>query len=136
MLSNFRKFMYGRYGVDNLTYFILIVYLVLRVVMLPLRFVPTAYRLIDVISYLGLALGIFRILSKNIAKRSEENRMYMNFYSEIKKRFYKLRGGMIERKDFHIYKCKSCGQKIRIPKGKGKIMVICPKCKNEFVKHS
>ena len=94
MLSNFRKFMYGRYGVDNLTYFIL------------------------------------------IAKRSEENRMYMNFYSEIKKRFYKLKGGMIERKDFHIYKCKSCGQKIRIPKGKGKIMVICPKCKNEFVKHS
>ena len=69
MLSNFRKFMYGRYGVDNLTYFILIVYLVLRVVMLPLRFVPPAYRLIDVISYLGLALGIFRIFSKNIAKR-------------------------------------------------------------------
>lgn len=122
---------YGAYGSDRLTRFLLIVFLVAFVVtsFIPVpavRLIPTA---VFVYTY-------FRLLSRNIPARYHENETYTRIESRLLRRFKRIGVDMQQRKSFHIYKCPGCGQKIRIPRGKGRIMVRCPKCANEFLKVS
>ena len=131
MIEKFRQFMIGRYGTDDLSRFSLISAAVLVAVNLFLR--------IPLINTLVLILFVwiyFRIFSRQIGKRSAENRKYL----ELKGRFlgfFRKQGRMLEdRKVNHIYRCPGCGQKIRIPRGKGKICITCPKCRTEFIKKS
>ena len=87
----------------------------------------------------GLALIIYtyyRVLSRDYAKRSAENQKYLAKTQKIRMRFQKEKGMMEQRKTHHIYKCPGCGQKIRIPRGKGKIEIECPKCHVKFIKRS
>lgn len=79
-----------------------------------------------VLSLLSMAISILffvRFFSKNINKRTEENRIYRKF-----KKLYKTKWD--NRKTHRVFMCKNCGQLIRVPKGKGKIEVTCPNCKN------
>ena len=92
--------------------------------------------LLNTVVMIVLVWTYYRILSRQFQSRAAENRKYL----DLKNRFIgNFRGAGFLRKDFkthHIYRCPSCGQKIRIPRGKGKIMITCPKCKNEFTKVS
>ena len=78
----------------------------------------------------------FRMFSKNIQKRYEENMKYLQLKRQVMGRFEKEKRMIADRKVNHIYKCPTCKQKIRIPKGKGKICITCPKCGTEFTKKS
>lgn len=118
------RFMQGRYGVDALTKFMLYVAIGLMVIGLVFR-----NGIFNSLAMLLLILGYFRMFSKNIQKRYAENMKYYKIRNQITG-FFKVR------KTHHIYKCPSCKQKIRIPKGKGKIEITCPKCKNHFIKRS
>ena len=90
---------------------------------------------------MGLALVLigycyFRMFSRNISGRNEENQKYLSWTAGIRRSFTQTKNRIVQSKDYHIYKCPACGQKIRIPRGKGKICITCPKCRHEFEKRS
>ena len=129
------KFMYGRYGTDRLNMFLLIVLIVCAGLNLLVR---NGYFSIVMRSWetLLIVLIYYRMFSRNIQKRYAENQKYLSLENKVKRFFGRTKYIQEQRKDFHIYTCPQCRQKIRIPKGKGKISVRCPKCGAEFVKKS
>jgi uncharacterized paraquat-inducible protein A len=76
------------------------------------------------------------MLSRDIQKRYAENEKYLAATAKFRQRFNREKNMMNQRKTHHIYSCPGCGQKIRIPKGKGKIEIECPKCHTKFIKRS
>lgn len=131
MKERFMRFMSGRYGTDDFSKFILGASLVLMVLNLFLRF-----RFLNTVILLLLIYVYFRMFSKNIQKRYQENVKYLQAKERVASVFQKEKRIAQDRKTHHIYKCPNCKQKIRIPKGKGKICVTCPKCGTEFMKKS
>ena len=117
--NGFRRFMQGRYGSDKLNTVILIIGLVVSLLQLLM---PTAWLkwTFMLISYVFLGLAIFRMLSRNVYKRYEENRKYLRFLEQLKDR------------EHRYFTCPKCRQPVRVPRGKGKIMITCPKCKEKF----
>jgi len=83
-----------------------------------------------------ILLVYIRMFSRNISKRYAENQKYLALENRLRRFFGQKRYLMQQRKEYHIYKCPDCKQKIRIPRGKGKISIRCPKCGEEFIKNS
>lgn len=131
MKEKFIRFMSGRYGIDQFSKFLLIMVFVLIILS----------RIIEIreIYWISVALILytyFRMFSKNYSKRYKENQTYLKFHNRFFGFFRQKINIQKQRKDYHIYNCPSCKQKIRIPRGKGKVSIRCPKCKTEFVKKS
>ncbi|NLV36827.1 MAG: hypothetical protein GXY17_09175 [Clostridiaceae bacterium] len=122
-----KRFMAGRYGADQLSLALLILSIVLTLIAQIAR-VP----LLAAISYIPLALCIFRMLSRNVNRRSMENYKFSMLISPLYARFNKLRRRFSESKTKRFLKCPQCKAELRLPKGKGTIIVTCPKCRNEF----
>lgn len=127
--------MYGRYGTDKLNMFLVIMLLVFAVGNFSVRneyfsMVFTSWE------FLLIFLIYYRMFSKNISKRYAENQKYLSIENRVRRFFGKSKYMQQQRKEFHIYTCPQCKQKIRIPRRKGKISIRCPKCGNEFVKNS
>ncbi len=131
MREKFARFMAGRYGVDEFSRFVLGAALVLMVVNLFLR-----WRLLNPIVLLMLIYVYYRMFSRNLQKRYAENAKFLQIRERFLGFFRREKNMAKQRKDYHIYTCPNCKQKIRIPKGKGKICITCPKCKTEFTKKS
>lgn len=129
--EKFMRFMYGRYGMDSLGRFTMITTLIL----ILLNYF-TDSRLIPLLSWAGIILTYFRMFSKNINKRSAENQQFLDRTYKIRRWFYTQKNILGQKKTHHIYKCPSCRQKIRVPKGKGRIEIRCPKCNTTFIKNS
>lgn len=137
MRDKFNKFMQGRYGVDEFSRFTTGAALVLIILAMLVNIVNRSVG--SVIDFLGIAAIVyayFRIFSRNIQKRYTENQKYLQMTSKLRLRFNKEKNLMNQRKTHHIYSCPGCGQKIRIPRGKGKIEIECPKCHTKFIKRS
>ena len=137
MRDKFNKFMQGRYGVDEFSRFTMGLALVLIILTMVVSMVNRS--LGSILDFLGIAAIVyayFRIFSRNIQQRYAENQKYLQMTSKLRLRFNKEKNLMQQRKTHHIYSCPGCGQKIRIPKGKGKIEIECPKCHTKFVKRS
>ena len=88
-----------------------------------------------------LALGLmgyeyYRMLSRKVEKRYQENQKFLNWRYGLAVKKNRRKEQAQQRKIYHFYKCPSCRQKVRVPKGKGKICITCPKCKTEFIKKS
>ncbi len=129
ILQKLREFMYGRYGTDQLS-----LALVVGGFVFYTLYVFTRFRLFYLFSLILYGISIFRTLSKNTAKRRAENQKFMSFWYKVKNWWVGVRADFEERKTYKHFKCPSCGQKIRIPRGRGKVEVRCPKCSNRFVK--
>ena len=126
-----QKFMIGRYGVDPLNRFIMWAVIVLIFLNLFLRW--------DVLFFLeiiGLVWCYFRMFSKNYPAREKENRVYMRVRLKVTDFLNKCKFRFQQARQYHIYKCPGCGQKIRIPRGKGRVSIHCPKCGTDFIKKS
>ena len=136
MREKFSRFMQGRNGVDDLARCSMLTALVTIILSVFAGNGTFLGSLLDTIGLLGIVYAYFRILSKNIRKRYEENQKYLQMTEKIRMRFQREKNLMQQRKTHHIYTCPSCGQKIRIPKGKGKIEIDCPKCHTKFIKRS
>lgn len=119
--SGLRNFMAGRYGNDKLNIAILIAGVVVCILGMFLPW-PIA-KLISTVASYGLMLwAIFRCFSRNTYKRYRENRKYLMLLDRVKDR------------DHRYFECPKCHQPVRVPKGKGKISITCPKCREKFVK--
>lgn len=134
--ERFQRMMYGRYGNDSLgtaccgTYLILwFVSFVFRRTVLP--------RILTPISYLLVILYFYRFFSKNIYRRQRENQKYLQICQKVKNYGKYIRLKFTERSGVNkLFRCPKCHQIIRVPKGRGKIAISCPKCRFEFVKRS
>lgn len=121
--------MYGRYGTDQLNLFLLICAFSISVIS---NFIPIPF-----FGYLGLIpliYSIYRTFSKNIAKRRSENEKFLHVWRKFTRFFKNFKKNAADRKIYKYFKCPNCSQKVRVPKGKGKISITCPKCKTKFIK--
>lgn len=130
-LIRFMQGRYGSYGQDSLNRFLL--YVAIGTMLLSFFF---RGGILYFITLAALGFSYFRMLSRNVAKRSKENQIFQGLTADLRNRIKKGESKMKQSRTHHIYKCPSCGQKIRIPRGKGKIAIRCPQCSNEFIKKS
>ena len=121
LTARLRNFMAGRYGTDRLNMAILCVGLVASLLSVLIKFAPVNLVLF-VLSYGMMFWAIFRTLSRNTYKRYQENR-----------KFLQLTGRMKDR-EHRYFDCPKCRQMVRVPRGKGKISITCPRCREKFVK--
>lgn len=126
-----KKFMQGRYGGDQLSLVLLIFSFILSLIGQL-----TKFKLVTIISYIPLGISIFRMFSKDISKRSMENYKFSILMSPIYKKYINLRNRVKNSKTHKYFRCPNCKQMLRIPKGKGKIIVTCSKCNHKFEKKS
>lgn len=131
MREKLQRFMMGRYGVDAFNKFLFATSLILWILDM---FVST--RILYSWAILLVIYAYFRMFSRNIQKRYQENVKYLQMKSKVLSKFKFKKSDIAQRKTHHIYKCPTCRQKIRIPRGKGRICITCPKCKTEFTKIS
>lgn len=130
-LIRFMQGRYGAYGPDSLNRVLLIGALAAMVLS-----IFTGWDILYLVALAALVYSYFRLFSKNYTKRYAENQLFLKSTEGIRQFFNTQKRMMRQRKTHHIYKCPNCKQKIRIPKGKGKIAVKCPKCSTEFIKQS
>ena len=119
-------FMAGRYGFDRLSQFLIIFAVFFSLFTRRLNSWSC-----QVIYFVLLGFAIYRTLSKNPYKRRKE----LNKYYELTAGFRKLTGNLGQRlrdRNHKYIKCKNCSTIMRVPKGKGTIVVTCPKCHNKI----
>ena len=123
--------MQGRNGVDGLSNFLMGV----GIILLIASVIPG----LDLLSWLVLAVlavALFRSFSKNIAARSKENAAFEQAVQKPKRWIALQRKAWANRKTTRYFKCKGCGTVLSVPRGKGTLRVVCPKCKTETTKKS
>ena len=123
-----RHFMWGRYGVDQLNLFLLIVAVVLCLISFILSRWGAVLKIVgavvNLLAYGVLIWYLFRSFSRNLTARQRENR-----------RFLTLRSRVTDRQN-RYYRCPNCGQTVRVPRGRGKICIKCPMCSEKFIRKS
>ena len=124
--DSLRRFMYGRCGVDQLNLSLLVAVVVLSIASVILSLVGGVgafiAMLFNFISYLVMLWYLFRFFSKNLEKRIMENRRYLSRLAQIRDH------------QNRYYRCPNCKQTVRVPRGRGKICIKCPKCSEKFVR--
>lgn len=123
-----QRFMYGRYGTDQLGFALMGVYMVC--------YLLSAFTRIGLLSLLGLiclAFALFRLLSRNIPRRRAENDKFLEIVRPIIRQ-YNISKCRRQDKEHCYFKCPSCGQQLRVPKGKGRISITCRSCGASFEK--
>jgi len=119
--------MLGRYGGDQLGIALLILSILLNLfVFLPAR----------IASILLLVLAFIRMLSRNIYKRRQENEAFLKLWYPVKSFFIRIFKGRPDAATHKRYRCPKCRQEFRVPKGKGKIIITCPKCGEKMTKRT
>ena len=127
--DRFSKFMYGRYGMDQLSRLIMYITFALLIITL---FIHSS--ILYTVALAGIIYTYYRAFSRNISRRYSENEAYLKFKYKIIGKFNNFKFRMKDRKTHVIFKCPNCSQKIRVPRGKGNISIKCPKCRIEFTK--
>lgn len=135
MLAWLQRFLTGRYArVDQLSVALLVTGMVLSLLSSLLRFSWSASLVVLLLSYLVFFLLVFRFLSRNYNRRMRENEWFIHFWYNLRQWIAKTRTRWQEGKRYRFYHCPNCKQKLRVPRGKGKISISCPRCHTSFVK--
>lgn len=122
--------MYGRYGTDQLSLFLLVVYLLGYLLSILTR-IP----LFNLLGTAAILWSFFRIFSRRIDRRRAENAKFMALAGPVI-RWFKMRRTIHRDKEHCYFKCPNCGQYLRVPRGKGKITVNCRNCGMRFEEKS
>nr|WP_297179259.1 hypothetical protein [uncultured Agathobaculum sp.] len=126
-----RRFMAGRYGGDQLNNALLVLSLLL---ILLERF--THWRWMTIPVLVLLVLCYFRVFSRNIQARYAENQRFLRWWGQIGVRLRNAGLRFQDRKTHRYYKCPHCKQRLRVPRGRGKINITCPHCRTQFIRKS
>ena len=129
MQSRMAKFMYGRNGFDDLARACNAVAILLLVINIFVRSTVVYY-----LWFVFFGYSLFRVYSKNIPKRYAENQKFLSLTAFHRRRLNLLKLQWRDRSVSRYYICRNCHQQIRVPKGKGRIEIRCPKCGEKFVK--
>ena len=130
MKEKFYRFMKGRYGIDQLNSFLMIVCVICFIVNMFIGSIVLTF-----IAYGTWLFVIFRMFSKNIYARNRENDKYLNFFSPLS-RWLKLKLMSKQDPSNKYFSCPKCKQMVRVPKGHGTVEVTCPNCQNKFEKRT
>ena len=130
MKEKFYRFMQGRYGIDQLNSFLMIVCVICFIVNMFIGGIVLTF-----IAYGTWLFVIFRMFSKNIYARNRENDKYLNFFSPLS-RWLKLKLMSKQDPSNKYFSCPKCKQMVRVPKGHGTVVVTCPNCQNKFEKRT
>ncbi len=125
-----RRMMYGRYGGDQLSFFLLGSY----VILILLSNIPHL-GFLSWVALIVLVWDLYRMLSRQIDRRRAENARFMTLAGPII-RWYKMRRTIHRDRDHRYFRCPNCGQYLRVPRGKGKITVNCRNCGVSFEEKS
>ncbi len=130
------RFMYGRNGMDAFCRFLL--YFAVGMLVLSTLFsrVPFLSALFLTLEWAALIFCIFRTLSRNTVKRQQENAKYYQFQQKFLLWCRSVKDRWQQRKDYKFFRCPSCHALLRVPKGKGKLVLTCRKCGNRFERRS
>lgn len=125
LAEKMRAWMHGRYGEDELSRFVVVT--AMAVILLSNFF--RHKEIVYLAAMVPLIWQAFRVFSRNIEKRKKERDVFLRFVGKIK-HFFTLRKNMWrERRTHRYYKCPNCKVHLRVPKGRGKIEISCPKCR-------
>lgn len=122
-----QRMMMGRYGGDQMGIGILIL-------SMAINFVP--FWPARIVSILLLAWAVFRMFSRNIARRRMENEKFLRVWYPVKNFFVRLFKRRPDAKTHKHFRCPKCRQELRVPRGKGKIVITCPKCGTKMTKRT
>lgn len=109
------RLMYGRYGTDALN-------MVLTAAAFFCSLFGRSY-LLYLLSLALITVVLLRAFSRKIGKRRRENELFTGLFRP-----------RADAKTHRHFRCPKCAQKVRVPKGKGRIAITCPKCGEKFVK--
>lgn len=125
------RFMYGRYGSDQLNRALCVLILLLYVLSLPLSLIPVVGSVLHFLNTFLWFVVLLRMFSRNIERRRGENAWFLSKIGPAKQalRNFKMRRQDTEHKYFT---CKNCAAVCRVPRGRGKIIITCPKCGREI----
>ena len=134
MQNGLYRFMYGRNGMDQLNRALLILYLVLWIVQLIVVSVlqsDVVALLFEAVSMVLAVVILFRMFSRNLYKRRGENQKWMSWWWKLKNDQAGAKARHAD-KDHKYFTCKNCKAICRVPAGKGKIIITCPKCGSQI----
>ncbi len=129
------RFMYGRNGTDQLNIALLVIYLILWLVggiVIALANVGFLYTLQSLLMTVLAVLILWRTFSRNLSKRRAENQRFLNWWLPLKSRAAGAKARRAD-KEHRYFTCKNCKTICRVPAGKGKIEITCPKCGHKLI---
>ena len=125
------QFMAGRNGNDELNRFLLAVDMVL--ILLSVIFSRGVGRILSPIALVLLGFTYYRMLSRDLIRRSDENARYFRLRERFLGMIRVRKEQWVQRKDYKFFVCPACKATLRVPKGRGKIKIVCRKCGNSFM---
>ncbi len=128
-----RRFLYnffqGRNGMDAIAKFTWI----LTFAFILLSFIPGVVGYVFyVLTTVSMVYTLFRVLSRNVYKRREEERRFLDKTQRVRRYFADSRVRFSQRKEYKFFRCPTCHSYLRVPRGKGKLQITCRKCGNRF----
>ena len=130
MKQRIARFMAGRNGNDQLNIFLLVLAVVF--IILGIIFKNSLGFVFNMLTLVSIVLVYVRMLSRNIQKRQSENARFMDLKYRIFSKFRLQREKWTQREDYKFFHCPSCRTVLRVPRGRGKIMIVCKKCGTRF----
>ena len=127
MMNKIKKFFEGRYGVDHIGFLLGVISIVFSLIAALNKSL-----ILSCIPILLLVIMWARILSKNTVSRKFENDILLTLIKKIRKKIKKYKNRLLNSRKYKYFKCPSCKQELRAPRGRGVIVVTCQKCKHRF----
>lgn len=130
--SALARFMYGRNGSDQLNMALLVVYLAVWILQVVLVRFQTARLVLEAVALVLIVVVFFRMFSKNLPRRRAENAKFLSWWAPVRNRTAASRQRRLD-KEHKYFTCKNCKTVCRVPAGKGKVEITCPKCGRKMI---